>query len=81
MILEYEIMKYDGDLGRPNFYVPLSEDVCRDKIARLFESFASQAKHQWFDEDTFWSLLRLRGVECNAPSRLAEAFFVRKVVA
>ena len=58
MILEYEIMKYDGDLGRPNFYVPLSEDVCRDKIAGLFEAFPSQAKRQWFDEETFWSLLR-----------------------
>ena len=81
MILEYEIMKYDRDLGRPNFYVPLSEDICRDKIAGLFETFPSQAKRQWFNEQTFWSLLRLRGVECNAPSRLAEAFYVRKVVA
>jgi LmbE family N-acetylglucosaminyl deacetylase len=81
MILEYEIMKYDGDLGRPNFFVPLSEDVCRDKIARLFEAFPSQAGRQWFSEETFWSLLRLRGVECNSPSRLAEAFFMRKITA
>jgi LmbE family N-acetylglucosaminyl deacetylase len=81
MILEYEIMKYDGDLGRPNFYVPLTEEVCRDKITGLFEAFPSQAKRPWFDEETFWSLLRLRGVECNAPSRLAEAFHVRKAVA
>jgi LmbE family N-acetylglucosaminyl deacetylase len=81
LILEYEIMKYDGDLGRPNFYVPLSEDICREKISGLFEAFPSQAQRQWFDEDTFWSLMRLRGVECNASSRLAEAFFVRKVVA
>jgi LmbE family N-acetylglucosaminyl deacetylase len=81
MILEYEIMKYDGDLGRPNFYVPLSEDTCRDKIAGLLEAFPSQLKRQWFNKETFRSLLRLRGVECNAPSRLAEAFFVRKVVA
>jgi hypothetical protein len=51
MILEYEIMKYDGDLGRPN--VPLSEDTCRDKIAGLFEAFPSQLKRQWFDEETF----------------------------
>ena len=49
-------------------------DICRDKIAGLFEAFPSQAKRQWFDDQTFWSLLRLRGVECNAPSRLAEAF-------
>jgi LmbE family N-acetylglucosaminyl deacetylase len=81
MILEYEIMKYDGDLGRPNFYVPLSEDICRSKVAGLLEAFPSQTNRQWFDEETFWSLLRLRGVECNAPTRLAEAFFVRKVVA
>ena len=81
MILEYEIMKYDGDLGRPNFFVPLSEDVCRDKIARLFEAFPSQTGRQWFAEETFWSLLRLRGIECNSPSRLAEAFFMRKIVA
>ena len=78
MILEYEIMKYDGDLGRPNLFVPLSPDVCQDKIAGLFEAFPSQAKRQWFNEEAFWSLLRLRGIECNAPSRLAEAFFVRK---
>jgi LmbE family N-acetylglucosaminyl deacetylase len=81
MILEYEIMKYDGDLGRPNFYMPLSEDVCRDKIAGLLEAFPSQTRRPWFQENTFWSLLRLRGVECNAPSRLAEAFHVRKLVA
>ena len=68
-------------LGGPNFYVPLSRGVFRDKIAGLFEAFPSQAKRPWFSEETFWSLLRLRGVECNAPSRLAEAFHVRKVVA
>ena len=78
MILEYEIMKYDGDLGRPNVFVPLSQDVCQDKIGSLLEVFPSQAKRQWFNEEAFWSLLRLRGIECNAPSRLAEAFFVRK---
>jgi hypothetical protein len=72
-------MKYGGDLGRrPNFYVPLSEDICRDKTAGLFEAFPSQAKRPWFNEET---LLRLRGVECNAWSRVAEAFHVRKVVA
>ena len=81
MILEYEIMKYDGDLGRPNFYVPLSEEVCRDKVTGLVDGFPSQTGRHWFNEDAFWSLLRLRGVECNAPSRLAEAFFVRKIVA
>ena len=72
MILEYEIMKYDGDLGRPNVFVPLSQDVCQDKIGSLLEVFPKEA---------FWSLLRLRGIECNAPTRLAEAFFVRKILA
>jgi len=81
MILEYEIMKYDGDLGRPNFYVPLSKDICQDKIDGLFNAFPSQVRRPWFNEDTFWSLLRLRGIECNASTRLAEAFHVRKVVA
>jgi LmbE family N-acetylglucosaminyl deacetylase len=81
MILEYEIMKYDGDLGRPNLFVPLPQEVCQDKIGSLLEVFPSQAKRQWFDEEAFWSLLRLRGIECNAPSRLAEAFFVRKILA
>jgi hypothetical protein len=51
MILKYEIMKYDGDLGRSNFYVPLSEEVCRDKIAGLFEAFPSQSSRHWFNED------------------------------
>ena len=68
-------MKYDGDLGRPNPFVPLSEE---DKIAGSLKSFPSQSSRQWFTEDAFWSLLRLRGIECNAPSRLAEAFFVRR---
>lgn len=81
MILEYEIMKYDGDLGRPNAFVPLSEDVCHSKIGHLLKVFPSQTKKPWFNEDAFWSLLRLRGIECNAASRLAEAFFVRKILA
>ena len=59
MILEYEIMKYDGDLGRPNLFVPLSQDVCQDKIGSLLEVFPSQSKRQWFNEEAFWSLLRL----------------------
>ena len=66
MILEYEIMKY-GDLGRPNLFVPLSKDLCQDKIGSLLEVFPSQARRQWFNEEAFWSLLRLRGIECNAP--------------
>ena len=53
----------------------------RDRVAGLIEAFPSQTKRQWFNEEAFWSLLRLRGIECNAPSRLAEAFFVRKILA
>lgn len=79
-ILEYEIPKYEGDLGRPNLYSPLDESVCREKIARLTECFPSQADKPWFREETFWSLLRLRGVECRSPSGLAEAFTCRKGV-
>jgi LmbE family N-acetylglucosaminyl deacetylase len=79
-IWEYEIPKYDGDLGTPNLYVPLDRDTCERKVALLAEHFPSQAGRAWFDRETFWALPRLRGVECNAPSGLAEGFHVRKVV-
>jgi LmbE family N-acetylglucosaminyl deacetylase len=79
-ILEYEIPKYDGDLGRPNVFVPLDEAICRRKIDAITEMFVSQRERAWFDGDTFWSLLRLRGMECNAPTRYAEAFYCRKLV-
>jgi LmbE family N-acetylglucosaminyl deacetylase len=80
MILEYEIPKYDGDLGQPNFFVPLDEETCAGKIRRIMENFASQRGKQWFDEDTFRAMLRIRGMEANAPSRYAEAFYCRKAV-
>jgi len=80
LILEYEIMKYDGDLGTPNFYVRLSEDICRNKIQKIFSHFKSQVGKSWFSEDSFFSLLRLRGVESNSPDRYAEAFYCRKGV-
>ncbi len=79
LILEYEIFKYDGDLGRPNLYAPLSEAVCRRKIELLMKGFPTQANRQWFTEDTFWAMLRIRGVEANSPTRYAEAFYGRKV--
>src|SRR5438309_7747841 len=66
LILEYEIPKYDGDLGCPNFFVPLEESVCAQKIRILLESFRSQGQKQWFDEQTFQAILRLRGMEANA---------------
>jgi hypothetical protein len=79
-VLEYEVFKYDGDLGRPNLYSPLPEDVCRRKVELLMAGFPSQARRQWFTEDTFRAMLRLRGVECNSPTRFAEAFYARKMV-
>jgi LmbE family N-acetylglucosaminyl deacetylase len=78
LILEYEIPKYDGDLGAPNFFVPLSEAHVARKLETVLGAFASQRTRQWFDEQTFRALLRLRGVECNAVH--AEAFHARKVV-
>jgi LmbE family N-acetylglucosaminyl deacetylase len=78
-ILEYEIPKWDGDLGQPNFYVPVSADVLRRKIDLLNLHFGSQRSKQWFDSETFLGLARLRGVECRASERYAEAFFARKL--
>jgi len=79
LILEYEIPKYDGDLGSPNFFVTLDEAVVERKIGAILSSFQSQSGKQWFSDDTFRALLRLRGIESNAPSRYAEAFYARKV--
>ena len=80
VILEYEIAKYDGDLGRPNCYFPLSDSICRRKVNLIVEGFPSQHGKRWFTEDTYWALLRLRGVECHSPTRFAEAFHVPKLV-
>jgi LmbE family N-acetylglucosaminyl deacetylase len=79
LILEYEIAKYDGDLGSPNVFVPLEKRTCRAKVDHLRKAFASQAGNQWFTDDAFLSLLRLRGIESNAPSGYAEGFYARKV--
>ena len=80
LILEYEIPKYDGDLGSPNFFVQLDELICHEKINYIIDSFKSQKGKQWFTEDTFLSILRIRGIESNAPNKYAEAFYCRKVV-
>ena len=79
-ILEYEIPKYDGDLGRPNLYVPLGAAVAAEKARLVTTVYRSQADKSWMTEETFRALLRLRGIECNAPSGYAEAFHARKVV-
>jgi LmbE family N-acetylglucosaminyl deacetylase len=80
LIMEYEIFKYDGDLGQPNVYSPLSEGTCRRKIEYLMTGFPSQVNRQWFSSDTFQSMLRLRGVEANSPTKFAEAFYCRKML-
>lgn len=80
LIWEYEIPKYDGDLASPNLFIHLSEEICCKKIANLFAHFESQAHKGWFTEDTFWAMLRLRGMESNSPSKYAEAFYCRKMV-
>lgn len=79
-ILEYEIPKYDGDLGRPGFFVPLERSVCETKVNHLMDAFKSQQAKRWFQPEMFLSLMRLRGMECNAPSGYAEAFYCRKLV-
>jgi LmbE family N-acetylglucosaminyl deacetylase len=79
LVLEYEIPKWDGDLGRPNVYLPLSAAVVGRKAELLRESFPSQAGRDWFGDDTFHALARLRGVECRAPEGYAEAFTGRKL--
>ena len=80
LILEYEIPKYDGDLGQPSVFVPLAKEVCEKKVGYILDAFQSQHAKPWFQQDTFLSLMRLRGMECNAPSGYAEAFYCRKLV-
>jgi hypothetical protein len=80
LILEYEIPKYDGDLGQPNLFVALEPGVIEKKVRYIMDAFQSQHAKPWFQEDTFRSLMRLRGMECNAPSGYAEAFYCRKLV-
>jgi len=78
LILEYEIPKWDGDLGQPNAYAPLRADVLERKISLLHEHFGSQRSKDWFSRETFAGLARLRGMECRAPENYAEAFTLRK---
>jgi LmbE family N-acetylglucosaminyl deacetylase len=77
-ILEFEIPKYDGDLGRPNLFVPLPAETCSRKIDYLKSAFVTQSLKHWFTEDTFWAMLRIRGIECG--ERYAEAYFARKLL-
>ncbi len=80
MILEYEIPKYDGDMGQPNVFIPLGPESYQKKVRYILDSFRSQQDKAWFCKETFLSLMRLRGMECNADSRFAEAFYCHKIV-
>jgi LmbE family N-acetylglucosaminyl deacetylase len=80
LILEYEIPKWDGDMGRPNAYVPLSSASIERKTDLLMAHFGTQRSKDWFDDETFRGLARLRGMECRAPERYAEAFVMRKAI-
>ena len=78
-ILEYEIPKWDGDAGRPNVYLPTTRALVQRKARLLQDHFGSQKSKDWFDEDVFLGLARLRGMECRAPDGFAEAFHARKL--
>jgi LmbE family N-acetylglucosaminyl deacetylase len=80
LILEYEIPKWDGDLGRPNMYCPLTRSIFDRKVELLIAAFATQRSKDWFDADVFHGLARLRGMECRAPEGLAEGVVVRKML-
>jgi LmbE family N-acetylglucosaminyl deacetylase len=80
LILEYEIPKWDGDMGRPNIFMPLEQALCDRKIEHLLKAFPSQVGKDWFSAEVFWGLLRLRGMEARSPSGYAEAFHCSKLV-
>ena len=80
LILEYEIPKYDGDLSSPNLFVPISQEVAERKVETILRCFETQRERHWFTEDLFMAMMRLRGMEANSPTRLAEAFTCRKLV-
>jgi LmbE family N-acetylglucosaminyl deacetylase len=80
LVLEYEIPKFDGDLGSPNVFVHLDRARCQRKVDNILGSFRSQRGKRWFTEDTFLAILRLRGMESNAPDGYAEGFYCRKLV-
>jgi LmbE family N-acetylglucosaminyl deacetylase len=79
LILEFEIPKFDGELTQPNLYVPASRAMVARKWRQLHHAYRSQRGRPWFDEEAFRGLMRLRGLECNAPQGYAEAFHARKI--
>ncbi len=78
LLLHYEIPKWDGDIGRPNVYVPLADDLAHRKVELLNACYPSQHPHDWWDDEMFLGLMRLRGMECK--QRYAEAFTTTKTV-
>ena len=80
LILEYEVPKYDGDFGTPNFFVPLKSSTCRHKVKTILKMFRTQGDKHWFTEELLLSLLRIRGMECGSPTDYAEAFYCRKIL-
>jgi LmbE family N-acetylglucosaminyl deacetylase len=81
LVLEYEVPKFDGDLGHPNCFVPVDDERRLFKVDTLLRHYASQGAKEWFTRDTFNALMRLRGVECRSRTGYAEAFHARKIVA
>ena len=79
LIFEYEIPKFDGDLGTPNVFVPISRELADEKVRLLMNAFPSQSDKHWFDEELFLGLMRVRGMEAASPSGYAEAFTCRKL--
>jgi LmbE family N-acetylglucosaminyl deacetylase len=80
LVLEYEIPKFEGDLGSPNVFVPLTRSIADRKVGLLLKHFVSQAARTWFRPDTFHGLMSIRGIECVAPEARAEAFHARKLI-
>ncbi len=80
LVLEYEVPKFDGDLGQPNLFVELDESICRRKSEHLLQHFQTQRDRHWFSDETFRALLRIRGVECRSETSYAEAFYCRKLL-
>lgn len=80
LILEYEIPESDGNLGLPNLFVHLNEAVCHRKIQYVMDAFPTKINQQHFTEESFRSILRIRGIESSSPSHYSEAFHCRKIV-
>jgi hypothetical protein len=80
MILEYEIVKYDADLGSPNAFVCLDGRLSGEKVGLLLKHFGSQSDKHWFTEDLLMSIMRIRGVEACSREKYAEAFYCRKFI-